>query len=50
LLAEQEAFLESVINNSPVPVSGEDGLRALELAKTIVLSGTEHRIKETSLS
>ncbi len=47
LLAEQEAFLDSVINDSPVPVPGEDGLRALELAKTIVLSGTEHCIKET---
>lgn len=47
LRAEQEAFIHSVINNSPVPVTGEDGLRALELAKTIVLSGTEHQIKET---
>jgi len=47
LRAEQEAFIASVINDSPVPVTGEDGLRALELAKTIVLSGTEHQIKET---
>jgi UDP-N-acetylglucosamine 3-dehydrogenase len=47
LRAEQEAFLDAVINDTEVPVSGEDGLRALELAKTIVLSGTEHRIIET---
>jgi len=47
LRAEQEAFLDSVMSNTPVPVTGEDGLRALELAKTIVLSGTEHRIIET---
>lgn len=48
LRAEQEAFLESVRDDTPVPVSGEDGLRALELAKTIVQSGTEHRIIDTS--
>jgi len=47
LRAEQEAFLDSVVNDTPVPVTGEDGLRALELAKMIVLSGTEHRIIET---
>jgi len=47
LRAEQEAFLDSVVNDTPVPVPGEDGLRALELAKMIVLSGTEHRIIET---
>ncbi|MEA3326167.1 MAG: Gfo/Idh/MocA family oxidoreductase [Chloroflexota bacterium] len=47
LRAEQEAFLDSVMSDTPVPVTGEDGLRALELAKTIVLSGTEHRIIET---
>jgi len=47
LRAEQEAFLDAIRNDTPVPVSGEDGLRALELAKTIVISGTEHRIIET---
>ena len=47
LRAEQEAFLDSVMSDTPVPVTGEDGLRALELAKSIVLSGTEHRIIET---
>jgi predicted dehydrogenase len=44
LRSEQEAFLDAIENNNQVPVTGEDGLRALELAKTIVKSGTEHRI------
>lgn len=44
LRSEQEAFLAAIENDTPVPVSGEDGLRALELAKTIVYSGTEHQI------
>jgi predicted dehydrogenase len=47
LHAEQEAFLDAVKNGTPVPISGEDGLKALELAKTIVKSGTEHRIINT---
>jgi UDP-N-acetylglucosamine 3-dehydrogenase len=47
LRAEQEAFLEAVQKDKPVPVSGEDGLRALELAKTIVQAGSEHRIINT---
>ena len=47
LRSEQEAFLDAVENDAPVAVSGEDGLRALELAKTIVESGTEHRIIDT---
>ncbi len=46
LRAEQEAFLNSIINNLPVEVSGEDGLRALKLAKAMVLSGNERRIVE----
>jgi predicted dehydrogenase len=44
LRSEQEAFLNAVENDLEVPVTGEDGLRALELAKTIVRSGTEHKI------
>jgi len=47
LRAEQEAFIKAILEGSPVPVSGEDGLKALELAKTIVTSGSEHRIIET---
>lgn len=46
LRAEQEAFIASVKNETPVPVTGEDGLKALELASIIVVSGTEHRIIE----
>ena len=49
LRSEQEAFLDAVENDTPVAVSGEDGLKALELAKTIVKSGTEHRIIETMI-
>ena len=44
LRSEQEAFLDAIENDNQVPVTGEDGLRALELAKIIVKSGTEHRI------
>lgn len=44
LRAEQEAFLATVRGEAPVPVTGEDGLRALELAQAIVTSGLEHRL------
>ncbi len=44
LRSEQEAFLNAIINDLSVPVSGEDGLKALSLAQYIVQSGTEHRI------
>lgn len=44
LRSEQEAFIKAVMEDLPVPITGEDGLKALELAKTIVQSGTEHRI------
>jgi predicted dehydrogenase len=43
LRAEQEAFLAAVRGETPIPVSGEDGLMALRLAQTIVTSGLEHR-------
>ncbi|MGI6741929.1 MAG: Gfo/Idh/MocA family oxidoreductase [Brevefilum sp.] len=46
LRAEQEAFIDCVRNDTPVPVSGEDGLKVLEIASLIVQSGTEHRIIE----
>ncbi len=48
LRAEQEAFLNAILNNTPVAVSGEDGLRALELAKAVVQSGTEQRVIDMS--
>lgn len=44
LRSEQEAFIMSVMNDLPIPVTGEDGLQALALAKSIVQSGEEHRI------
>jgi len=45
LVAELSAFAASVQNNSDVPVSGEDGLKALELAKLLIESAN----KKTSL-
>lgn len=43
LRSEQEAFLAAVRDEVPVAVSGEDGLRALELAKALITSGLEHQ-------
>lgn len=43
LRAEQEAFLEAVQNDKPVSITGEDGLKALELAKVLVSSGVDHQ-------
>ena len=43
LRAEQEAFLAAVRGEAPVAVSGEDGLRALQLAQLLITSGAEHR-------
>ncbi len=39
LRAELEAFVSSVQGGEPVPVSGEDGLKALQVAQAIVRSG-----------
>jgi len=39
LKAELEAFANAVINDQPVPVSGEDGLMALRVALALVESG-----------
>lgn len=44
LRSEQEAFIQAVMDDLPVPITGEDGLRALALAKTIVQSGSECQI------
>lgn len=46
LRIEQEAFIAAVLGEKPVPVSGQDGLKALELAHAIVASGQEHRMIE----
>jgi UDP-N-acetylglucosamine 3-dehydrogenase len=43
LRAEQEAFLAAVRGEAPVAVTGEDGLKALELAQAVVTSGLENR-------
>jgi UDP-N-acetylglucosamine 3-dehydrogenase len=43
LRAELEAFLAAVRGEMPVAVTGEDGLKALELAQAVVTSGLEHR-------
>jgi UDP-N-acetylglucosamine 3-dehydrogenase len=44
LRSEQEAFINAIMNDLPVPITGEDGLKALLLAKTIVQSGSERHI------
>lgn len=44
LRAEQEAFVNYVMNGVSSPISGSDGLKALELAKSIVYSGITHEM------
>jgi predicted dehydrogenase len=46
LRAELEAFATAVIEDEPVPVSGQDGLQALRLALALVESGKTHQIVE----
>jgi UDP-N-acetylglucosamine 3-dehydrogenase len=46
LKAEIQGFIQSVQNDEPVPVSGEDGLAALSLALNLVESGLTHHIIE----
>jgi UDP-N-acetylglucosamine 3-dehydrogenase len=43
LRAEIEAFLAAVRGEAPVLVTGQDGLKALELAQAVVTSGLEQR-------
>jgi predicted dehydrogenase len=43
LRIEQEVFLAAVRGEVPVPVTGEDALKVLELAHAVVTSGKEHR-------
>ncbi|RPI66625.1 MAG: gfo/Idh/MocA family oxidoreductase, partial [Geobacteraceae bacterium] len=45
LRAEHEAFFTAVRGEAPVPISGQDGLRALELAQIVIDSGYEHQLK-----
>ena len=44
LRSEQEAFIAAVRGEQPVPVTGQDALRALELAQAIVDSGLDQRL------
>jgi UDP-N-acetylglucosamine 3-dehydrogenase len=44
LKAEIESFLNAIQENTPMPVSGEDGLAALRLAIALKKSSEEHRI------
>jgi predicted dehydrogenase len=44
LRVEHEAFFGAVRGEMPVAVSGEDALRALELAHAVVASGFEHKL------
>ena len=46
LRAELEAFCAAVLDKTPAPVSGADGLKALELAQALVASGLSHQAIE----
>jgi UDP-N-acetylglucosamine 3-dehydrogenase len=46
LKAELQGFLKAVVDNSIVPVSGEDGLAALRIALALVEAGNTHRVIE----
>lgn len=50
LRAELEAFVAGVRGEAPVPVKGEDGLKALEVAQALVASGLEHRVISLAVS
>ncbi|MBN2002497.1 MAG: gfo/Idh/MocA family oxidoreductase, partial [Anaerolineae bacterium] len=46
LRAELESFASAVLDDTPVPVSGVDGLAALRLALAVVESGKTQRVIE----
>jgi len=46
LKAELQAFLHSVENNEPSPVSGEDSLIALRVALALIKAGQTHQVQE----
>lgn len=46
LKAQLEAFVTSILNDTPVPVSGEDGLAALRLSLALIESGVKHQVVE----
>jgi myo-inositol 2-dehydrogenase/D-chiro-inositol 1-dehydrogenase len=40
---EMDAFIQSILNNEPVPVTGEDALKAMNIAEAANLSVKENR-------
>ncbi len=46
LKAEIQAFLDAVQNDTDVPITGEDGLKALRLSLALVESGIKHQVIE----
>jgi len=46
LKAELQAFLNAIQTNTPVPISGEDGLTALRLALGLIEAGRNHQMVE----
>jgi len=44
LRSELESFIAAIEGRIPVPVTGLDGLKAIELAQALVTSGLEHRV------
>jgi predicted dehydrogenase len=46
LKVELELFIQSIIKGNKVPVSGEDGLQALKIAKALIESGKTHKVIE----
>ncbi len=44
LKAELQEFVKSLLDGTPVPVTGEDGLAALRLALALVESGRTHQV------
>jgi UDP-N-acetylglucosamine 3-dehydrogenase len=44
LRAELEAFVEAILDDKPVPVSGKDGLEALRLAQALIQSGRSKQV------
>ena len=44
LKAELQGFIKAVAENTPVPVTGEDGLAALKIALALVEAGKTHQV------
>jgi predicted dehydrogenase len=48
LKAELQAFVRAIQHDTPVPVTGDDGIAALKLALSMVESGRTHQVIEIS--